>query len=83
MAWNQFGTPSSLVRPGGALGATVQGSSASDAARGWLSANRSLFRLSSTAGMALVADNALAGSSTHAVTLRQTVGGLAASGGGS
>ena len=33
VAWNQFGTPSSLVRPGGALGATVQGSSASDAAR--------------------------------------------------
>src|SRR6478752_5314386 len=40
VAWNQFGTPSSLVRPGGALGATVRGSSASDAARGWLSANR-------------------------------------------
>ena len=28
VAWNQFGTPSSLVRAGGALGATVQGSSA-------------------------------------------------------
>jgi extracellular elastinolytic metalloproteinase len=82
VAWNQFGTPSSLVRPGGALGATVQGSSAGDAARAWLSSNRSLFRLGSTDGLALVADNALAGSATHAITLRQTVGGLAAAGGG-
>ena len=40
VAWNQFGTPSSLVRSGGALGATVQGSSATDAARAWLSSNR-------------------------------------------
>src|SRR5262249_6186129 len=50
VAWNDFGTPSSLVRPGGALGATVQGSSATDAARAWLSAHRSLFRLGSTTG---------------------------------
>jgi hypothetical protein len=82
VAWNDFGTPSSLVRPGGALGATVQGSSATDAARAWLSAHRSLYRLSSTANFETVADNALAGSSTHAVTLRQTVGGLDAAGGG-
>ena len=40
VAWNQFGTPSSLVRPGGTLGATVQGSSAADAARAWLASNR-------------------------------------------
>ena len=32
VAWNQFGTPSSLVRPAGSL-ATVGGSSAVDAAR--------------------------------------------------
>jgi extracellular elastinolytic metalloproteinase len=82
VAWNQFGTPSSLVRSGGALGSAVQGSSASDAARAWLSSNRSLFRLSSTQGLALVSDNALAGGATHAVTLRQTIDGLAASGGG-
>jgi extracellular elastinolytic metalloproteinase len=82
VAWNDFGTPSSLVRPGGALGAGVAGASAPDAARAWLSANRALFRLPSTKGFELVADNALAGSSTHAVTLRQTVSGLDASGGG-
>jgi extracellular elastinolytic metalloproteinase len=82
VAWNDFGTPASLVRPGGALGASVQGSSATDAARAWLSAHRSLFRLRSTTGFDLVADNALAASDTHAVTLRQTVGGLDAAGGG-
>jgi extracellular elastinolytic metalloproteinase len=82
VGWNQFGTPSSLVRPGGSLGAAVQGANATDAARAWLSSNRSLFRLTSTSGLELVADNALAGGSTHAVTLRQTVGGLDASGGG-
>ncbi len=82
VAWNQFGTPSSLVRSGGTLGATVQGASAADAARAWLSSNRALFRQTSTAGMELVSDNALAGGGTHAVTLRQTVGGLDASGGG-
>jgi extracellular elastinolytic metalloproteinase len=82
VAWNQFGTPSSLVRSGATLGATVQGASAADAARAWLSSNRALFRQTSTAGMELVSDNALAGGGTHAVTLRQTVGGLDASGGG-
>jgi extracellular elastinolytic metalloproteinase len=82
VAWNQFGTPSSLVRSGGRLGATVPGSSATGAARAWLASNRSLFRLSSTGGLALVADNALAGGRTHAVTLRQTIAGLPASGGG-
>jgi hypothetical protein len=82
VAWNVFGTPSSLVRPGGALGTAVAGSNATDAARAWLSAHRSLFRLPSTAGFDLVADNALAESSTHAVTLRQSVDGLDAAGGG-
>src|SRR5882724_830876 len=62
--------------------ASALGASAPDAARAWLSANRALFRLPSTKGFELVADNALAGSSTHAVTLRQTVSGLDASGGG-
>src|SRR5262245_42918501 len=47
VAWNDFGTPSTLVRPGGALGATVAGPNATGAARAWLARNRSLFRLSS------------------------------------
>jgi hypothetical protein len=82
VAWNQFGTPSTLVRPGGALGAAVGGSTASEAARAWLDRNRALFRLSSLGGLAVVADNTLARTDTHAVTLRQTPGGIAAAGGG-
>jgi extracellular elastinolytic metalloproteinase len=81
VAWNQFGTPSSLVRPSGSL-ATVDGSSAVDAARAWLGRNRTLFRQGSVAGLELVSDSKLAGSDGHAVTLRQAPGGLDAAGGG-
>ena len=82
VAWNQFGTPSSLVDPGDALATGVAGATPEAAARAWLGANRSLFRLASTDGLELVGDSALAGDVGHAVTLRQVVGGLQASGGG-
>jgi hypothetical protein len=82
VAWNDFGTPSSLVNPGSALGATVAGSSAVDAARTWLDRNKALFKLSSTAGLALASDSKLTGIDAHAVSLQQTLNGLAASGGG-
>src|SRR3954468_13207103 len=82
VAWNQFGTPSTLVRPGGALGATVDGAPAPPPGRGWLERNRALFRLSSATGLEQVNDSALAGSATRAVTFRQAPGGLDAAGGG-
>jgi extracellular elastinolytic metalloproteinase len=82
VAWNQFGTPSSLVDPGGTLATHVAGASATDAARSFMSANRSLFRLSTTRGLELVSDNKLAGIDAHAVTLRQAPGGVNATGGG-
>ena len=82
VAWNEFGTPSSLVRPGGALGAKAGGAGAGAAARAWLDRNRALFRLGSLAGLTQVSDSRLAASDTHAITLRQTPGGVAASGGG-
>lgn len=82
VAWNQFGTPSSLVDSGGALATGVQGENAEAAARAWLDANKQLFKLSSVDGLQLVSDAPLAGGAGHAVTLRQTVGGLKASGGG-
>ena len=82
VAWNQFGTPSSLARPGGALGATVGGATAPDAARAWLDRNRGLFRLSSIAGLSLQSDAKLAQSTTRAVTLQQTPGGIEAAAGG-
>jgi hypothetical protein len=82
VAWNQFGTPSSLIRPGGALGGTVAGATAADAARSWVERNKALFKLSSTKSLELASDSLLAGSDGHAVTLRQTFNGLDASGGG-
>src|SRR6185436_12811780 len=81
VAWNEFGTPSSLVRGDGALGATVQGNTATDAARAWLDRNRGLFRLSSIAGLTLQSDAKLAQSTTHAVTLQQMPGGVESAGG--
>ena len=80
--WNRFGTPSSLVDPGGALATGVRGATAAAAARAWLDANKALFRLDSTAGLELQSDSELAGGAGHAVTLRQTIGGLEAGGGG-
>jgi hypothetical protein len=80
--WNRFGTPSSLVVPGGRLAEGVPGATAADAARAWLSANRALFRLSSMRGLEVVGDARLASSAAHAVTLRQTFDGVLASGGG-
>ena len=82
VAWNQFGTPSTLVDAGGALATGVRGATPEAAARAWLDANKALFRLDSAKGFELLSDNALAGDAGHAVTLRQTVGGLAAGGGG-
>ena len=80
--WNRFGTPSSLVDPGGALATGVRGATPAAAARAWLDANAALFRLDSADGLELQSDNALAGGAGHAVTFRQVVGGLDAAGGG-
>ena len=83
VAWNEFGTPSSLVRPGGALGATVGGATA-PRRRPRLAGPQPLAvppeldsrasRRSPTRGSPRA--------TTHAITLRQTPGGVAASGGG-
>lgn len=70
VAWNQFGTPSSLVDPGGTLATGVTGATASDAARSWLDRNKALFKLSTVKDLALAGDNQLAASDGHAVTFR-------------
>jgi hypothetical protein len=80
--WNHFGTPSSIVRHGGYLDGSVAGSTAVAAARNWLGANRGLFRLSSIEGLELEADSRLRQSAGHAVSFRQTFGGLETSDGG-
>ena len=71
--WNSFGTPSTLIKYRGQLG-RVSGSTAAAAARRWLDANASLFRLRSTAGLQLVASAPL-GRAARAVTFRQTARG--------
>jgi hypothetical protein len=75
--WNAFGTPRSLVRHGAALAGAAAGDPAT-AARGWLQANRELFRLSSqgVANLELL-HQARVGKGT-AVTFRQRFGGLPA-----
>jgi extracellular elastinolytic metalloproteinase len=82
VAWNRFGTPSSLVDPGRALATGVRGENAEAAARDWLADNSALFRLDAVGGLELVSDSKLAGGAGHAVSLRQRVGGLDAGGGG-
>jgi hypothetical protein len=79
--WNRFGTPQSLIRYGGQLARGVRGKTAAAAARNWLSANRALFRLRSTAGLELRLSNPL-GRSARALTFRQRIGGLPAAEGG-
>jgi extracellular elastinolytic metalloproteinase len=75
--WNAFGTPRSLVRQGGALAGAPAGNAAA-AARGWLQANRELFRLSQqgVAGLELLHQARIG--KGHAVTFRQRFGGLPA-----
>jgi hypothetical protein len=79
--WNRFGTPQSLIRYGGQLALGVRGETAVAAARNWLSANRALFRLRSTAGLELQLSNPL-GRRARALTFRHRIGGLPAAEGG-
>ncbi|MBA3331577.1 MAG: M36 family metallopeptidase, partial [Actinobacteria bacterium] len=80
--WNQYGTPSSLVKHGGYLATGVEGGTAIAAAKAWLAANRGIFRLDSTAGLELFNDSPLVHSEGHAISFRQTFGELEATDGG-
>ena len=75
--WNDFGTPSTLIRHGGYL-ATGLGDDAPAAARAFLTANRELFRLTpeAIADLELVNDAPLG--KGNAVLLRQRFGDLRA-----
>jgi extracellular elastinolytic metalloproteinase len=76
--WNDFGTPRSMIRDGGFLARGVAGADAVAAARSWLRANRSLFRLDSVAGLEVTQDSRLIDSAGHVVGFRQRFGGLPA-----
>ena len=75
--WNAFGTPRSLIRHGAALAGATAGDPAA-AARGWLQANRELFRLSrqGVANLELLHQARIG--KGYAVTFRQRFGGLPA-----
>jgi hypothetical protein len=74
--WNSYGTPSTLMRPGGFLTKQAAGKTAAIAARSWLAKHKVIFRLSSVQGLQLAADSKLSASSGHAVTFQQAFNGL-------
>ncbi|MCA1602163.1 MAG: M36 family metallopeptidase, partial [Acidobacteria bacterium] len=76
--WNDFGTPASLMKDGGYLATGLSGPDAATVARNWISANKALFRLSSTDGLKVIGDAPLAGSDGYAVNFRQQFGSLLA-----
>jgi hypothetical protein len=70
--WNSYGTPSTLMRPGGFLSKKARGATAVVAARAWLAKHKVIFRLDSVAGLRLAADSKLTGGRSHAVTFQQS-----------
>jgi uncharacterized repeat protein (TIGR01451 family) len=82
VTWNRFGSPHSLIKYGDFLATDVAGATPADAARNWIAANKSLFRLSSTSNLAVVRATRLVGSDGWAVHLRQRFGGLETAEGG-
>jgi extracellular elastinolytic metalloproteinase len=74
--WNSYGTPSTLMRPGGFLARQTPGVTAEAAARFWLRRHKVIFRLDSLRGLQLKSDSRLASSRGHALTLQQSFSGL-------
>ena len=74
VTWNEFGTPRSMIRYGGYLSTSVRGTSAASAARRWVDANRTLFRLQSARTLDVVKVSPLSGSSGRVVLFRQRAG---------
>lgn len=77
--FNEFGTVQSLIKYGGFL-ATGLSSDPVAAARTFIDQNKVLFRLTSAgvSNLELHSDGALAGDAGHAITFRQTFGGVPA-----
>ncbi len=75
--WNRYGTAASLIKDSGYL-ATGLSSDPVTAARSFISANRALFRLSSTGldNLEVLNDSKLTGSPAHVVLFRQKFGSL-------
>ena len=75
--WNRFGTPASLIKHGNYLATGMPGNEVT-VARNFISANRTLFRLSDQglANLELLNDQKMARGSGHAVLFRQRFGNL-------
>jgi extracellular elastinolytic metalloproteinase len=82
--WNDFGTPSSLIKYGDYLATGLAGADAAAVARAFLDTNAGLFRLSEGGAtkLELWKDATLAGSDAHAVAFKQRFGDLLAAEGG-
>ena|GEM_PF-561160 len=77
--WNKFGTVQSMLKYGGYLATGLSGDPVA-AAREWIRANRTLFRLSDqgVTNLELVNDGVMPYSNAHAVLFRQRFGNLPA-----
>ncbi|HXV58191.1 MAG TPA: hypothetical protein VD704_10025, partial [Gaiellaceae bacterium] len=82
VTWNRFGTPASLSKRGKFLATGIRGKNAVAAARTWLTANRAVLGLRSTAGLVLESDARMSASRGHAVSFRQVFDGIEAAEGG-
>ncbi|WP_237448371.1 M36 family metallopeptidase [Nocardioides flavescens] len=82
LRWNQLGTPASILPRRGDLGAAP--GTPAEGARAWLRQNAAVLGLSTSQvdGLELVSDQTMAGSTGHAVLLRQRFDGLSAATGG-
>ena len=76
VSWSSLGAPASVIHYGGYLATGIKSSSAAAAARSWLAAHKQLFRLRSVSHLRLDTAAPLRGSRAHAVTFRQTIGGV-------
>ena len=73
--WSRFGTAQSVIRHGEFLTGGIPAGSPAAAARAWLDDHRALYRLDSTAGLAVHASVPV-GDRGHVVVFRQRIGGL-------
>jgi extracellular elastinolytic metalloproteinase len=76
VTWNSYGTPATLMRPGGYLTKQAAGKTAVAASRGWLARHKAIFRLADVKGLRVLADSRLTGGRGHSVSFQQAFGSL-------
>src|SRR5204862_4755290 len=82
VSWNRLGVASSISKTGNFVTKGLQGPDAVSAARRWLDANKSLFRLDSASSLVAVTPQPLIGTTNdYAVVFRQVADGVASTDG--